>query len=126
MASATASKAIGGQTQNFQYEFTWSDSCAFALWLWNKLLMNSCASAKDMFQFDICNFSKSISLFDSNLWGLKIPFVNTLSYESKPMIVCKFWIFPPTPFEAVAETILAWSQWKFLKMWVRYKSEFGI
>ena len=85
-----------------------------------------CSCPKDIFKFDICNFSKSMSLFDSNLWGLKIPFVNTHSYESKTMIVCKFWTFPPTPFEAVAETILAWSQWNFQISRVRYESWFGI
>ena len=106
--------------------FTWSDSCDYESWLWKQWLMKICSCPKDIFKFDICNFSKSMSLFDSNLWGLKIPFVNTHSYESKTMIVCKFWTFPPTPFEAVAETILAWSQWNFLKIWLRYKSQFDI
>ena len=102
------------------YGFTWSDSCAFKSWQWKQWLMKIGSSPKGIFKFDICNFSKSMRLFESNLQDLKKLFVNTVPHESKTMIICKFWTLLPTAFEAVAETIFAWSQWKFLERWVRY------
>ena len=47
-------------------------------------------------------------------------FVNNVSHKSKAMIVCKFFTWPLTAFVDVAEATLAWSQWKFMEMWVRY------
>ena len=125
MIWATASKAIGGQVQNLHTYWSWIH-LIWLLWFW--IMIVKAMAYENLFLSKRHFQVWYLQLFKIHefIWGLKIPFVSTHSYESKTMIVCKFWTFPPTPFEAVAETIFAWSQWKFLKMWVRYKSEFGI
>ena len=58
-----------------------------------------------------------------------MPFLAIVSHENKAMIVCEFcqfWIWPLNTLEAVAEAMIAWSQWNFQDLWVRYKSKFGI
>ena len=42
------------------------------------------------------------------------------------MKVCKFWIWPLVTYTAVAEAMIAWSQWNFQQRCVRYQSTFGI
>ena len=41
-------------------------------------------------------------------------------------LVCKIWIWPLNALEAVPEAMIAWSQWNFQYIWVRYKRKFGI
>ena len=64
--------------------------------------------------WDKKNFSKA-SKFDTKIqkhWN-QIRRINN-------DFVSKFLIWPPIVLEAVAETILAWSQWNFQILWVRY------
>ena len=123
MASATASKTLGGQTQNLcniidlvSWETKLKKMHSFSLRNYSNNIM-------DFFKTQILNWKMS--------WDKKI-FSKDSNFDTKIQkhwnqirrihnnFVCKFWIWPPIVLEAVAEAILAWSQWNFQNLKVRY------
>ena len=124
MASATASKTLGGQTQNLCNII---DLVSWETKLKKKMhsfsLRNYSNNIMDFFKTQILNWKMS--------WDKKI-FSKDSNFDTKIQkhwnqirrihnnFVCKFWIWPPIVLEAVAEAILAWSQWNFQNLKVRY------
>ena len=116
MASATASKTLEGQTQNLRNIIDLvsgetklkkgivlvSEIIQITSWIFfKKQILNWKMS------WDKKNFSKA-SKFDTKIqkhW-------NQIRRIHK-VFACKFLIWPPIILEAVAEAILAWSQWNF-------------
>ena len=93
---------------------------------------------KKMHSFSLRNYSNNImDFFKTQIlnwkmsWDKKI-FSKDSNFDTKIQkhwnqirrihnnFVCKFWIWPPIVLEAVAEAILAWSQWNFQNLKVRY------
>ena len=120
---ATASKALRGQIHNLHTYWLWIHLnwfrffwfTAVKLWVIKKKLL----LLKDIFQFDTCNFPNVMRLFELNLWDWN----NAFSYYClwwEQCEICKFWIWPLVTSMAVAEAMIAWSQWNFQQKWLRY------
>ena len=125
MASATAYKTIGGQIQNLHTKWLW----IHLIWFLCFNIMVVKSKAYEKFFMTKRHFSVwDLQFFKIQevIWIKSLKLKLTFCQESKTMIACKIWTWPPSAFEAVAEAILAWSQWNFLEMWARYESKFGV
>ena len=101
-----------------RYGFSWSYSSVSKFCHQNYWILKSYSCPK--------TFSSLTSAFFKNPWGYlnnfwewNNAFFNFVSHETKSMILCKFWVWPPSVFEAVAEAILGWPQWIFQNLWIR-------
>ena len=117
MASATASKTIGGQIKNLHKKSLCIDSpdlipvlLDFGIKVtgfWKVVLVPRHFPAFTLIFIKIHEVIWIISETKT------MPFFNFVSHETKSMILRKFWVWPPSVFEAVAEAIHNWSQWNF-------------
>ena len=125
--------SLGSSIYGLSYSLkdTWRSNSKFTQYQWfglmkDKIEKRHCFSLRiysnnlmDFFKKDILNLKMS---WDKDNFSKASNFdvKNPKELEWDHDFVCKFLILPPIVLEAVAEAILAWSQWNFQILWARY------
>ena len=122
---------------SYSLKDTWRSSSKFTQYHWFGLMRDK---IEKRHCFSLRNYSKNLMDFlkmQISNWKMswdKNNFSKASNFDTKIQkhwnqirrihndFVCKFLIWPPIVLEAIAEAILAWPQWNFQILWVKYQS----